>query len=139
MRDLLSPDGATRSLLEDLLKDLSTQRGLPTPAINAIVDGYEVDFSYYDGAIIVETDGYDTHGTKIAFEDDREKWLALGARGRRVIPVSYRQVTELRDRTGDELEAIIRRPAPVISNARPKAPMIAGDAPVYGSVPAASA
>lgn len=109
LRNLLTIEqrGATRSLLEDLLDDLSTQRGLPAPQINAIVDGFEVDFSYYDGAVIVEADGYDTHGTKIAFERDREKWLALEARGRRVIPVSYRQVTELRARTADELAAVI--------------------------------
>ncbi len=140
LRALLAEDqhGATRSLLEDLLSELSNERGLPKPTLNAIVDGFEVDCSYYDGAIIVEADGYDFHGTKIAFENDREKWLALEANGRRVLPVSYRQLTELRDRTADELEAIIRRPVPVSSSATPSPATSPTGAPVYGSAPAAS-
>jgi very-short-patch-repair endonuclease len=105
----LDQHGATRSLLEDLLVDLARDHGLPRPAINAIVEGYEVDFSY--PGLVIEADGYRFHGTKIAFEDDREKWLALEARGQRVVPVSYRQVTELRERTAGQLLAVLRSPA----------------------------
>ena len=65
-----------------------------------------------------------------------EKWLALEASGRRVLPVSYRQVTELRERTGRRARgdhpqagrrsAAARRPRPATSPA---------GTPVYGSVP----
>lgn len=129
--------GATRSLLEDLLLELSHERGLPLPAVYQVLDGYEVDFSYYDGAIIIEADGYDFHGTKVAFEDDREKWLALEAKGRRVLPVSYRQLTELRERTADELETILR-PNPISSRDTPKPAIRPGETPVSGRVPAAT-
>ncbi len=135
-----APRGATRSLLEDLLNDLSDERGLPRPKTNAIVDGVEVDFAYYDGAIVIEADGYEFHRTKQAFERDREKRLGLEANGRRVLWVSYRQVTELRDRTADELEAIISRaPTPTSTRDSPSSATRPGDEPVYGRVPAGSA
>ncbi|MEA2123256.1 MAG: hypothetical protein QOI80_38 [Solirubrobacteraceae bacterium] len=99
--------GATRSLLEDLLFELARERSIPLPEINAIVEGVEVDFSYPDRNVVIEADGYEFHHTRAQFEDDRAKRLHLEARGQRVLWVSYRQVTELRDRTGDQLEAII--------------------------------
>lgn len=133
-----TPKGATRSLLEDLLEELSDERGLPAPAINAVVDGYEVDFSYHDGAVIVEADGYAFHSTRQQFEDDREKWLALEANGRRVLPVSYRQLTELRDETADRLTAILR-PAPIRVSPSPKPATSPGAPPVSGRVPAGTA
>jgi very-short-patch-repair endonuclease len=98
--------GATRSLLEDLLLDLHRDHGLPKPAVNAVVEGVEVDFSY--PGLVIEADGYRYHGaTKIAFENDRARWLHLESRGQRVIAVSYRQVTEDRERTAGQLLAVI--------------------------------
>ena len=92
--------GATRSLLEDLLFDLDRDYGLPLPEINAVIEGVECDFSYRR-TIIIEADGYAFHGTKIAFENDRDKWLAPrdAASGRAVVPpVTYHQRA---DRAGD--------------------------------------
>lgn len=111
LRDLLAEDqpGATRSLLEDLLLELCRDHGLPVPLVNALVDGYEVDFAFHDGAVIVEADGYVFHSTRQQFGDDRVKWLALEAAGRTVVPVGYRQVTELRERTARQLLAVLRR------------------------------
>ena len=99
--------GATRSLLEDLLLELHRERGLPLPAVNAIVHGRERDFSY--PGLVVEADGWEAHGTRIAFEDDHETRLDLEAEDTRVVAVTYRQVTRGRDRTADRLERIVRR------------------------------
>jgi very-short-patch-repair endonuclease len=102
--------GATRSLLEDLLVDLHRDHELSRPLINHPVEGVEGDFVYPHLSLVIEADGYRYHGaTKIAFENDRAKWLHLESRGQRVIPVSYQQVTELRSRTARQLLAVIRR------------------------------
>ena len=100
--------GATRSLLEDLLFDLHRDFGLPAPLINHHVHGVECDFIYPDLHLILEADGWETHRTRIAFENDREKWLYLESKGERVIPVTYRQVTKERATTAARLEAVIR-------------------------------
>jgi hypothetical protein len=108
LANLVADDrGATRSLLEDLLFDLHTSHGLPLPLLNAAVDGREVDFHYPDRNLVVEADGYSFHRTKVQFEHDREKRLDLEAKGQRVIWISYRQVTELRDQTAAQLLAIL--------------------------------
>jgi very-short-patch-repair endonuclease len=100
--------GATRSLLEDLLLDLHRDKNLPMPEINAVIDGRECDFSFPSLRLIIEADGWETHRTRIAFEDDHDSRLDLEANGRRVIAVTYRQMTIGRERTAARLERIIR-------------------------------
>lgn len=99
----------TRSILEDILLDLSRDRRWPRPLVNGTVLGYEVDFAYPQWKLIIEADSYRFHGHKIAFEDDRQKWLDLEAGGQRVIPVTYTQVVHDRSRTAARLERILSR------------------------------
>ena len=63
----------TRSDLEAKLWDAMERAGLPTPKVNAVVEGYEVDFSWPDRRVIAELDSYVTHGSRAAFERDRER------------------------------------------------------------------
>jgi hypothetical protein len=107
LRALVTPEGATRSLLEDLLYDLHRTHGLPRPLLNAIVEGREVDAAYPDHSVVIEVDGYEFHHSKQQFQDDRAKRLELEAKGQRVLWVGYRQLTELRDRTAAQLIAIL--------------------------------
>lgn len=100
--------GATRSILEDLLDELHRERDLPVPLLNAIRHGVECDFSYPSLNLVIEADGWDTHRTRIQFEDDRAKRLHLEACGERVLWVTYRQVTAERDLTADRIEAVMR-------------------------------
>jgi very-short-patch-repair endonuclease len=99
--------GATRSLLEDLVIDLHRERDLPLPEVNRIIDGRERDFSYPALGLILEADGFETHSTRQAFEDDRDDRLGLEANGKRVLAVSYRMVTRDRDRTMDRIDRIL--------------------------------
>ena len=107
----LDQHGATRSILEDLLFDLHRDFGLPLPEINAIRHGVECDFSYPALRLVVEVDGWETHRTRQAFENDRAKRLHLEAHGERVIVVTYRQLTRERDRTADQLVRVMRASA----------------------------
>ena len=69
----------SRSDLEVEFLDLCRRYGLPTPVVNAIVEGYEVDMHWPGTKLIVELDTWDYHGTSSAFETDRERdaYLAL--------------------------------------------------------------
>jgi very-short-patch-repair endonuclease len=44
--------------------------------------------------LIVEVDGYATHGDRAAFESDRRRDQILTAAGFRVIRITWRQLTE---------------------------------------------
>jgi very-short-patch-repair endonuclease len=63
----------TRSWLEDKFLPLLRRHGLPTPQINVPICGYPVDAYFADHNLIVELDGWRTHGTKYAFVEDRHK------------------------------------------------------------------
>jgi very-short-patch-repair endonuclease len=88
----------TRSLLEDAFLRLLRDRGLPLPATNAHVEGYEVDAVWRAQRLAVELDGWTDHQTRRAFEQDRERDRALTAAGWRVIRVTHRQLAERPDR-----------------------------------------
>jgi very-short-patch-repair endonuclease len=79
----------TRTDLEERMLDLCRRFGLPTPEVNTTIDGYEVDFLWRDQRLIVETDGWQAHGTRSAFESDRRRDADLVAAGWRVLRISY--------------------------------------------------
>jgi hypothetical protein len=61
----------TRSELEERLLEACERFAIPPPRVNALVrvggDPIEVDFSWPGQSLIVEVDGYRTHGTRGAF------------------------------------------------------------------------
>ncbi len=70
----------TRSDLErDFLK-LCRRHGIPTPEVNVKVGRWTVDFLWREQRIAVETDFYDYHRGRIAFQDDRARELELRRR-----------------------------------------------------------
>ena len=66
--------------------------GLPEPEVNATVGTYEVDFLWRDRRLIVETDGYQAHRGRIAFEADREQDAVLRTQGWTVLRFTDNQV-----------------------------------------------
>jgi very-short-patch-repair endonuclease len=70
--------------------------GLPRPEVNTTVhlEGrvLEPDFLWRRERVIVETDGWETHGTRQAFERDRAKDQLLLRAGYRVIRVTWLQL-----------------------------------------------
>jgi Transcriptional regulator, AbiEi antitoxin/Protein of unknown function (DUF559) len=84
----------TRSDLELLFLALCEAHGLPRPEVNVRVGPYLVDFLWPAERVAVETDSWEYHHGSVAFEEDHERDLALGARGLTV-----------RRYTGDQLEA----------------------------------
>jgi Transcriptional regulator, AbiEi antitoxin len=63
----------TRSGLEHRFLEVVREAGLPEPAMNIFVAGYEID-AYWDRERFgVELDVYETHGSRLSFEEDRER------------------------------------------------------------------
>jgi very-short-patch-repair endonuclease len=84
----------TRSDLEDLALDLVNEHALPRPVVNAKVGEYEVDLLWREQKVVVEADSWTFHGTRAAFERDRQRDADLQARGFRVVRVTWRQARD---------------------------------------------
>jgi very-short-patch-repair endonuclease len=84
----------TRSTLEDLALDLVRDHGVPRPVVNAKVGEYEVDLLWSAERVVVEADSWTFHGTRAAFERDRQRDADLQARGYRVLRVTWRQARD---------------------------------------------
>lgn len=80
---LLAPDtykerpAFTRSGLERRFLEVVIAAGLPAPSMNRFVEGYEIDAYWEEAGFGVELDVYETHGSRLSFEEDRERDDAL--------------------------------------------------------------
>ncbi len=82
---------------------------LPQPVVNARVDRYEVDFLWADQGLIAELDGWESHGTRSAFEDDRERDARLSVLGYRIIRLTWRQIESDPRRVARTIRALLAR------------------------------
>jgi very-short-patch-repair endonuclease len=82
----------TRSELERALLPALKAAQLPRPLVNHHVLDREVDFYWPEHDLIVETDGWHTHGHRRAFESDRARDAMLQAHGYTVVRFTWRQV-----------------------------------------------
>jgi very-short-patch-repair endonuclease len=91
---LLDPlDGApTRSALERRFRALVESAGLPRPKVNHRIGPDTVDFAWPAHKLVVETDGWDGHGNRLAIERDHARDAMLQALGYRVLRFTWRQV-----------------------------------------------
>jgi very-short-patch-repair endonuclease len=83
----------TRSEFEAAFGELCDRYGFPRPVMNTHVCGFEVDAYWPDLNLVVELDSWRHHGTRAAFERDRERDAELHARGIATLRFTYRQVT----------------------------------------------
>ena len=99
--------GPTRSELEDAFVAFTERFGLPRPEMNARVAGYEVDALFREQRVIVELDGYEFHGTRQAFEKDRERDATTLAAGYRTVRITWERLTQAAEKEAERLWAII--------------------------------
>ena len=62
------------------------------PAVNVQLGRFEVDLLWREHRLVVELDGYASHGTRAAFERDRSRDAELAAAGLRIVRFTWRQV-----------------------------------------------
>ena len=102
----LAAHGATltRSPLEDRLLPLLDAHDLPRPATNAYVEGYEGDAVWHRQRLVVELDGWDTHKTRHAFQQDRTKANVLTNAGWAILRFTH--------------DDLVRRPEVVVAGVK---------------------
>jgi hypothetical protein len=61
----------TRSGFERRFLALVVEAGLPEPAMNVFVAGHELDAYWEEARFGVELDSWETHGSRLSFEEDR--------------------------------------------------------------------
>ncbi len=100
-----------RSRTEKRFLDLVRRSGLPAPATNIFVSGFELDAYWERERFAVEIDAFETHGTRGAFERDRLREDDLQLLGIEMIRI-----------TGPRLErepaAVVRRVASHLARRR---------------------
>jgi hypothetical protein len=106
-----NPAHPTRSKMEDDFLAFLARYGLPTPQINVQVNGREVDAFFPEHHLIVELDGWDTHQSRTAFEDDRERDAQNLAHGHSTIRITRRRLSTQPDAEAARLWRILRREA----------------------------
>jgi very-short-patch-repair endonuclease len=91
---LILREGGTydRSRAERILRRLCRKADLPEPLVNVKLHGFRADFLWPDHKLILEVDGYQTHGTRLAFESDRERDQVHIAAGYVVLRVTWHQL-----------------------------------------------
>jgi very-short-patch-repair endonuclease len=82
----------TRSRYERKLRALIRAADLPQPLVNTKVEGHEVDFFWPQHRLVLEFDGFGTHGRRSSFETDRLRDQRLVAAGHRVLRITARQI-----------------------------------------------
>jgi very-short-patch-repair endonuclease len=104
--------GVSRQKLEDEFKRLLRGTDLPRPRLNAhvAVAGrfFEVDCLWQAQCLIVELDGRASHGTRRAFEKDRERDRLLTVHGWRVVRVTWQQLQGNASGVLADLHALLR-------------------------------
>lgn len=99
----------TRSEAEEMLLALIRSGGLPEPAMNVVLHGYEVDCFWQRPRLVVEVDGYAFHGSARAFSKDRQRDSALAAAGIQVVRLSWEQIHDQREKTLVQLAQALAR------------------------------
>jgi very-short-patch-repair endonuclease len=82
----------TESKAQRRLLELIREAGLPFPKTEQPLLGYRVDLLWPDLKLVVEVDGYQSHGTRGAFEHDRRRDARLQAAGFTVMRVTAREI-----------------------------------------------
>ncbi|MBS1892918.1 MAG: DUF559 domain-containing protein [Actinobacteria bacterium] len=105
------PVGITRNDLEEAFLALIDGYDLPRPRMNAhlAVRGrfYEVDALWEDLKVAIELDGGGAHGSKKAFQADRERDRILTAERWTTARITWRQIHEKPDEIAADLHLIL--------------------------------
>lgn len=102
----------TRNEMERRFVQACTRAGLPPPEVNSWLeippgDWIQPDFLWRSQRVIVEADGYETHGTRRAFEDDRRRDQRTLVLGWRTVRSTWRQVEHAPEEITRTVKALI--------------------------------
>ena len=100
----------TRGELEARMRSFVRKHRLPHAVFNDVVDApdhpqLEVDVYFPAHGLVVETDGWESHRSRQAFESDRAKDAALVAAGYTVMRFTWRQLRDDQQTVADRIRA----------------------------------
>jgi very-short-patch-repair endonuclease len=96
------------SRLEVKLARLLRKSSLPTPERQYPVGRFRLDFAWPSLRIGCECDGFEHHGSRLAWKRDRGRLAAIEAAGWRIVHVTRADVTREADQTLDRLALALR-------------------------------
>lgn len=85
------------------------EEGLPTPLVNHMYEGFEVDACWPEAKLVVELDSWKFHSGRDSFERDRAKSSDLQAVGLRVIQVTDRRLKQERSKVASTIRGLLLR------------------------------
>ena len=101
------------SVLESKMAEVAVTYGLPPLKFHATVCGYEVDFLVIGTPVVLECDGWDSHGrNRLQFERDRHRDATLLAAGFITIRFTWRQLTRQPGKVAQRVREIVARFTP---------------------------
>jgi AbiEi antitoxin C-terminal domain/Protein of unknown function (DUF559) len=105
------PPGVTREELEARFLAFLDRSGLPRPRLNAWLSAgnrrYQADCLWSEQRVIVELDGYESHGTWSSFQGDRDRDRRLTAAGYRSTRVTWHQLHEIPREVAADLRTML--------------------------------
>lgn len=99
----------TRTELESRLLRICRRHRLPPPEVNVRLGRWVVDFLWRGARLVVEVDGWESHRTRSAFEQDRARDAGLKVVGYEVLRFTWRQVNSDPARVAGTIRAILCR------------------------------
>jgi very-short-patch-repair endonuclease len=111
LNEELPPD----SELEARMATLIARHRIPEVQFHAVVEGFEVDFLVAGTTVILECDGWGSHGLdRDQFEFDRIRNAALNAAGYIVVHFTWRQLTSEPVAVAERIRKVLRTWAPSV-------------------------
>jgi len=110
------PTGRKRSRLEERFAPFLRRHRLPLPRFNDWIPldpkPYRADCHWPDTRLIVELDGWEGHGSRSAFQDDRARDRALKVAGYSVIHFTWAQLDSEPTQVAADLRALLKPARP---------------------------
>lgn len=98
-----------RARSELLLIEALEKEGLPLPTINCWVEKWEIDAYWEAERFAVEVDGWETHGSREAFESDRLRQEEMKLAGIDSIRISARRIETEPEQVARNLRTLLSR------------------------------
>lgn len=103
--------GLTRSQAERRFRRLMARAGLGPLRVNPLRHDHRLDFVFDAAHVVIEIDGFATHGRRAAFERDHRRDAALELRGWHVLRFSARQLSDEPERVVATVATVTARVA----------------------------
>jgi Protein of unknown function (DUF559) len=102
-------------ILEPMMRRVLKRFGLPPAQFHAWIAGHEVDFLFPGTPVVLECDGWETHGrNRVRFEHDRERNAIVTAAGFVIVHFTYRQLARHPEGVAKRIRANLARWAPYL-------------------------